>query len=231
MVLLHFGKYQKCDTLVEVDIPSVIDQRKVRVGSRLQKQYLIRFRSGYEYWVFASSLAAGSYRDRLAPSVHGHGIVGFAAVRKNKRAYQKWANMLARCFDKEYQAARPGAPVPTVCERWLRFDYFLADLPQLPGYSDFAAGKRVALDKDLIIPGNTVYAPGRVQFVTERKNSEQARERIIARAHALRKQVRYLETGEVFESVLQASRQTKTCRKTISAHCNGERSEPRWEYA
>ena len=57
-----------------------------------------------------------------------------------------------------------------VCERWLTFDNFVEDLPNLEGYNQWISGKDFELDKDSKSIGNKVYSPDLCQFVSSEVN-------------------------------------------------------------
>lgn len=118
-----------------------------------QRVYKIKFvESKYEKEnVQRNNLLNGKIKDRLAKSVCGVASLGFAKKSTNKKEYNLWVNMIKRCFDKNCPAYEwYGKKGITVCERWLRFDYFLSDLPLISGYDKdlFDLGK-IKLDKDI----------------------------------------------------------------------------------
>jgi hypothetical protein len=117
--------------------------------SRIKR--IIKFsRTGFTVEVYSTSIRTGQVADRLEPSVCGVGCLGYANKMDNLVAYAKWSNMLRRCYDpndKHYDIY--GEAGVKVCERWFRFDLFLADLSKLDGYDTekFLTGK-LQLDKD-----------------------------------------------------------------------------------
>ena len=88
--------------------------------------------------------------------VYGHGINdmpwGWASENEwNKRVYQKWKDMLRRCYDEEHHKTKKGKNYIgcTVCDRWLILSNFVEDVPLITGYDreQFLNGK-LHLDKD-----------------------------------------------------------------------------------
>jgi hypothetical protein len=64
----------------------------------------------------------------MARAIHGHAIGG-----KPTPTYESWNAMLDRCLSEwcpDY--ARYGAKGITVCDRWLNFENFLADMGERP---------------------------------------------------------------------------------------------------
>lgn len=85
--------------------------------------------------------------------------------------YEKWKDMLKRCYSEKYQERCPTYKGCSVCQEWLTFSNFRAWMEQ----QDYE-GKQ--LDKDILFPGNKVYSPETCVFVdqwvnlflTERQN-------------------------------------------------------------
>lgn len=78
--------------------------------------------------------------------------------------YQKWCNMLKRCYSAKYHARRPTYVVCTVCDEWLYFMAFRAWM-----VTQDWNGKE--LEKDIINPDNKVYCPEWCVFVTPNTNT------------------------------------------------------------
>lgn len=72
--------------------------------------------------------------------------------------YQKWHNMLGRCYNPKYHEKQPTYLECSVCEPWLTFSNFRAWMVK----QDWR-GKH--LDKDLLILGNKTYSPETCIFV------------------------------------------------------------------
>lgn len=124
-----------------------------------QRIYKIKFLDS-EYVkneVQRNNLLNGKTKDRLAKSVCGVAGLGFAKKSENKKEYNLWVNMIKRCYDiKSPSYQWYGQKGIKVCEKWLRFDLFLDDLPNINGFDRelFEAGK-LKLDKD-ISSGNDI---------------------------------------------------------------------------
>lgn len=68
-------------------------------------------------------------------------------------AYTMWASMLERAYCPKFKARNPAYAGVTVCREWWSFMEFRRWLLEQPGWQD-----RV-VEKDLLLHGNTVYAP------------------------------------------------------------------------
>lgn len=77
--------------------------------------------------------------------------------------YHKWKSMITRCYSNKYQSKNPTYVGCTVCNEWLYFSKFKAWMET----QDWE-GKQ--LDKDFLIPGNTVYSPETCLFIPQRLN-------------------------------------------------------------
>lgn len=75
-----------------------------------------------------------------------------------------WRNMLKRCYSESYLSSRPSYRGCSVDPLWLKYSGFRSWAIE----QDFR-GK--SLDKDIIVPGNTVYGPKTCVFVSQFINS------------------------------------------------------------
>ena len=118
----------------------------------------------------------GSVQDRLSPSVHGVGIMGNAYGKDNPKLFDVWRAMIARCYNQKNPSYKTyGAKGVKVCDRWLRFDYFLEDVVKLPGFNqeDINSGKLV-MDKDTIDRSKMIYSPETCCFITRAENTKES---------------------------------------------------------
>lgn len=118
----------------------------------------------------------GQAKDMYAKDVYGVGCKGDTKKVGNERQYQIWRNMLSRCYverDEKYHVY--GGVGITVAERWLCFENFVNDLPDLPNYDEelFFSGK-LQLDKDLICEEKgispKIYSKDTCLFLTHKEN-------------------------------------------------------------
>lgn len=104
--------------------------------------YLIQFNySGFQMPAALYSIQSGSIKDPYYPAVFGVaccGVTNMAVEADHKtstREYTLWYGMIARCYNPKCpEFMYYGAKGVTVCPKWLCFEYFLVDLPLIPGY-------------------------------------------------------------------------------------------------
>lgn len=98
--------------------------------------YAVKFvNSNYETSVPFSAIKNGTIYDPYAPVYFGVGCKGMVKVKDYKNEYHRWYYLLSKCyneFDTQYKFY--GKLGFKVCERWLCFEKFLEDFPQLIGY-------------------------------------------------------------------------------------------------
>lgn len=145
-------------------------------NKRNQTQYICEFESGWTCFAASSDIRKGKVKDMFYPTVHGVGMLGFAGrnAKSKGRIYYLWAGMIRRCYDSTAPFYKwYGARGVTVCDRWKRFDLFLEDAPNIPGYNkDKIDDGTLELDKDLIDPSQKIYSLETCSFVTHRENLE-----------------------------------------------------------
>lgn len=78
--------------------------------------------------------------------------------------YERWKNMLMRCYSSKYQERQPTYIECTVCEEWLTFSNFKS-------WMRSKCWKENHLDKDLKIQGNKIYSPDTCLFVPPAVNT------------------------------------------------------------
>lgn len=126
--------------------------------------------TGYITTKQARHLDDGAIKDPFYPSVLGVGFFGDGKLtsKSHPLAYQKWRNMLVRCYDDSYQEKNPSYKGCSVRADWHDFQnfaqWFEDNYPK--------NGDRYELDKDIKIKGNRVYGPDTCMFVTKQENVE-----------------------------------------------------------
>lgn len=120
------------------------------------------------------NILLGKTRDLYHPSRYGVGYDGdIVRVHYWRRAKELWSNMLKRCYS-DATSARNSTYLGkvTVSARWLCFANFLSDLPTLDNFDKWLSRDgKWELDKDTIIPGNTVYSVERCMFLDKFTNA------------------------------------------------------------
>lgn len=84
---------------------------------------------------------------------------------KKAKSYATWQNMLYRAYCPKYHAIKPTYIGCSVADDWLDYQDF-AEWFYNHEYSDHG----YELDKDLLLPGNKLYAPDRCVFVPQELN-------------------------------------------------------------
>ena len=136
-------------------------------------------KTGYVTNAVASQIIGTGHakvQDRLAPSVFGVGIMGYAHRSDNPKLFDVWRAMIARCYNlKNPNYKTYGAKGVTVCERWKRYDLFLEDVCNIQGYDQEAIDAGIlVLDKDIINREARCYSLETCCFVTKSENAREA---------------------------------------------------------
>ena len=132
--------------------------------------YLVQLDSGYIYKTsrpnLRSTLKQGDLTkvDRLHKSVYNVGYLG-NPVDTNKKIYDMWYNMLARCYNKNHPSyATYGGAGIIVSPIWLCYEMFAKTLSRVPGFENWLANpSNYELDKDYY--GSKVYSPSTTIFL------------------------------------------------------------------
>lgn len=122
------------------------------LGISKDKRYDLKsLETGYEVNVSRSALYSGRFLDKLQLSKLGICRIGNPS-KFHKSENLLWHSMIDRCYNKKHSSYKYyGARGVTVCDRWLRFDYFLQDLRNMKGYDlqKLITGE-IELDKDIL---------------------------------------------------------------------------------
>lgn len=145
-------------------------------NNRNQTQYICVFESGWKCFAASADIRSGKVKDMLHPTVFGAGMLGTSGrnAKAQGKVYWLWLGMIRRCYDTSAPFYKwYGGRGVTVCERWKRFDLFLKDVPNIPGYNKekIEAGE-LELDKDLIDNSKNIYSPETCSFVTHKDNMQ-----------------------------------------------------------
>ena len=113
----------------------------------------------------------GECKNPYFASVFGHGYLGVDrngnvpktrefkdGKWRNTWEYNKWQNMLQRCFDNKYKEKYPTYKDVTCCKRWLCFANFLEDFAILKNEYNWSDNEKLTLDKDILHKGNKIYS-------------------------------------------------------------------------
>ena len=83
---------------------------------------------------------------------------------KQLKFYATWNSMLCRCYSDKLQTKNPTYVGCSVCSEWLVLSNFKV-------WFDINYRNDLALDKDILIPGNKIYSPEACSFVPRYINS------------------------------------------------------------
>ena len=128
--------------------------------------------TGYTAIVSRYRANKGEIKDVLRPSVYGVGFVGEGGYHQSVngisvKAYDVWISMLSRCYSEKAKHLNPSYFGCTVIDEWHNFQNYAKwhEINYKPG---------LHLDKDIKIPGNSVYGPNTCVFVTQKENNIKA---------------------------------------------------------
>lgn len=109
------------------------------------------------------------YYNKWKPTKFGVGYLGCndaCVSTTDKDIYYKWSNMMQRCYDEITHKLKPYYAACTVCIEWHNFSNF-----RLWYMENEMGDRKLDLDKDILIPGNTVYSPETCTLVTHFTNT------------------------------------------------------------
>lgn len=158
----------------------ILDYRPVsKLNGTNRYEHLLKFLdTGFEVWADCYNFKEGKTVDRLKPSVHGIGSIGYPPEEvyplKNNKEYRLWARIMLRCSD---GYSNEGYKEVTCSERWKRFDFFYEDVKELYNYdlwkkySESDNKNPYEIDKDILVLDNKVYSKETCIFVEKSINA------------------------------------------------------------
>jgi len=121
-------------------------------------EVVVRFiDTGYETTTILGNIRKGAVKDKLHPYVLGVGFIGVGEFKgaingRKTEAYNKWGQMLTRCYSDKYQSKNPAYKGCIVIDEWHNFQNFASWISSQGETNGFE------LDKDLLFCGNKVYS-------------------------------------------------------------------------
>lgn len=147
----------------DVEIISEIRKHKMPSGRTYDEADFRFTNTGHEFTAGLNSVLRDAIRDPLYKSYFGVGAIGYASSAKNQNEYTRWRKMLKRFYDKSFKMyPKYGGLGFHMCERWLRFDYFLEDLKKYPNYykdyKENGGRLQLVIKEELLKNGCTEYS-------------------------------------------------------------------------
>lgn len=96
----------------------------------------------------------------MQPIMCGIGYRGSENIDCTSESYQKWHDMINRCYNKKFHERKPQYANCTVCTEWLNYSNF-----KIWYDKNNVTGKKLDLDKDILFKGNLEYSPATVTLV------------------------------------------------------------------
>lgn len=117
------------------------------------------------YKIFSNGCYIASPYDK---TIHNTGYIGIGEynITNNRCAYNKWSDMIYRCYDPYFLNNKTYIDC-TVCDEWLNFQNFAKWYEE--NYYECNNGK-MCLDKDILVKGNKIYSPDTCVFVPHEIN-------------------------------------------------------------
>lgn len=151
----------------------------------------VRFRS----LARKGAILKGKPKNIFFPSVYGVGYLGNATKTGEETVYDRWRNMLSRCYNpRSHRYSTYGAKGVTVCSEWLCFENYLNDFTNIDGY-DKDNMHNLQIDKDTKIKGNKIYSLETCIFISKLNNSKEMNKRVNQKLF-----IGISPTGDIFES-------------------------------
>lgn len=162
---------------------------KNRVGEKNKNSYgsemeIIEYRSAVDIDVFFpkdncivknkrySCFLKGTIKNPFDRTVCGVGYIGqgkYEPIKNNvmAKSYKIWRDMLKRCYGKNEDIKNPSYKEVYVCNEWHNYQLFAEWFEK--NYYEIN-GKKMCLDKDILVKGNKEYSPNTSIFVPQEIN-------------------------------------------------------------
>ena len=122
-----------------------------------QDEFKCKIHSKYSHFL------SGGIRNPYYPNVFNVGIVGNKYPAKingeHTKEYKAWQGMIARAYGYVAKEKRPKYEEVSCCDEWLNYETFYEWLHNQPNFDKWYNGDLWAIDKDILIKGNTIYSP------------------------------------------------------------------------
>ncbi|RFZ78264.1 hypothetical protein DS742_14215 [Lacrimispora amygdalina] len=148
------------------DLMKIVQDNKSTIVVEFQDWFKYKKETVY------TNFKTGSIQNPYHKSIYGVGYIGegsYTASRLTNPEYDTWRTMIMRCYDTGAKKRYPAYYMNcTVCREWHNYQSFAKWYSK--NYYTLNDGKRMHLDKDILVPGNKIYSPERCIFVPQRIN-------------------------------------------------------------
>ncbi len=164
----YIGKSFNNKTFGEYEIIGVYDTNGSKTGN---KRYVIEFKdTGYQTVALSHHILNGGVKDFLKPIIYDKGYYGYVKNIKHNPYLNKWMSMLQRCYDEKLHSKEETYKDCIVDDRWLCFELFLQDIPNILGYQEMIGHQDILfeIDKDILTDSkiynleNCIFIPGKL---------------------------------------------------------------------
>jgi len=144
------------------------------------KHLRIKFlNSGYETDCLTYYASIGKVFDPYYPEIFGVACIGVPNLPypiSSTKEYKLWFSMIERCYNTKCKSYKTyGNLNCEVALRWRCLEYFVDDLPLLPGYENWRLdSSNYQLDKDYLSKDNKLYSQETCMFISRVDNSREA---------------------------------------------------------
>lgn len=145
---------------------------KYRKASDLDVQFLDEHRFVKEHITY-SRFKLGQVKNPYDKSMYGIGYLGIGQHKASincihTQENDAWKCMIERCYCGERKEHMSYFKNCTVCEEWFNYQNFA----EWYSNNKYDVDGRLHLDKDILMPGNTLYAPDRCLLVPQKINEQ-----------------------------------------------------------
>lgn len=181
------SKYKIGDIITRKDgcKVEIIDMFRINMKNGIRLKFKIKFLdTGFISECFGDIDGINSIRDRLKPTVHRVGIIGywenlpFEGKLRDCQEYRLWDGILERCYDRK-EGKELSYEEATIDPKWIYFENFYYDIKNVEGYNKWKQYKLehpnekniYELDKDIKGQGSKVYCVENCTFIPKEINA------------------------------------------------------------
>lgn len=116
------------------------------------------------------------YKDKSVKNPYHAGVFNVGIVgnkidyKKTKYEYQKWHDILRRCYDPKYHENKPSYINCELCDNWRLYENFYKWIVSQENYQKLKEINDCTIDKDILYKGNKIYSPNTCCLVPKHVN-------------------------------------------------------------